>query len=443
MHSIGKTLKELREERGYQLLDVYKKTKIDLSLLSRFENGKRLPTKKQVALLASYYKCDKNKILINLLSDKVLYEIKDEKFQMEALQVAEEIISYGKPQSLFPEFEVKKQVNLESRRYIGNKAKLTEWIIGTISQEAKNVHSVIDVFAGTGSVSKSLFNNFDTVYINDILYSNNIIYKAFFESGKWDLKKLSAILETWNELNPDRVTDNYFSKNYGNKFYEYGTSKIIGFVREDIESMKENLTIKEYNILLATLIYSIDKVANTVGHFDAYIKKPIKQRKLVFNLINPQGFSGAKIFREDANTLVKKLKADVAYIDPPYNSRQYGRFYHLYENLVKWNKPKLFGVALKPEPENKSLYCTVAAKEVFKDLIENLNVKYIAVSYNNTYNSKSGSSENKMKLETIQSILNQKGKTKTFECQHRHFNAGKTEFNDHKELLFITKVNGK
>ena len=30
---------------------------------------------------------------------------------------------------------------------------------------------------------------------------------------------------------------------------------------------------KEYNILLASLIYSMDRVANTVGHYDAYFKK--------------------------------------------------------------------------------------------------------------------------------------------------------------------------
>ena len=112
-------------------------------------------------------------------------------------------------------------------------------------------------------------------------------------------------------------------------------------------------------------------------------------------------------------------------------------------NLIQWNKPALFGVALKPEPENMSVYCTVNAKVAFRDLIENLDVKYIAVSYNNTYNSKSNSSENKIKLETIEEIMNKKGKTKVFECSHRFFNTGKTEFNDHKELLFITKVNGK
>jgi adenine-specific DNA-methyltransferase len=202
------------------------------------------------------------------------------------------------------------------------------------------------------------------------------------------------------------------------------------------------LTDKEYNILLATLIYNIDKIANTVGHFDAYIKKPIKPRKLNLRPIEATtDFTGVKIYREDANQLARKVRADVAYIDPPYNSRQYNRFYHIYETLVKWDSPELFGVALKPAPEDSSVYCTVKAKDAFADLIGNLKVKYLAVSYNNTYNSKSSSSENKIKLEEIENILKGRGKTKIFESSHKYFNTGKTEFDNHKEFLFLTKVN--
>ena len=96
----------------------------------------------------------------------------------------------------------------------------------------------------------------------------------------------------------------------------------------------------------------------------------------------------------DANKLARQIKSDLVYIDPPYNSRQYSRFYHVYENLVKWEKPKLFGVACKPEPNNVSDYCKVKAKDAFLDLVTNLDTKYLAVSYNNTYKSKSKSSEN-------------------------------------------------
>ncbi len=345
-----------------------------------------------------------------------------------------------KDDGLFPDMLVEKTIRLESRRYIGNKSKLTSWIFENIFNETIDCKSFFDVFAGTATITKNALNYFDSVITNDILFSNNVIYKAVFERSQWNKIKIEKLLSYYNTINPEVLEENYFSENFGNKFFDNQNSKLIGYIREDIENRREDLTEKEYNILLATLIYNIDKIANTVGHFDAYIKKSIKYKQLELRLIETYEFKNIEIYREDANKLVKHISADIAYIDPPYNSRQYSRFYHIYETLVKWDRPELFGVALKPRTENNSLYCTVKAKDTFKDLIENLNVKYLAVSYNNTYNSKSHSSENKIKLEEIEEILNKKGKTKIFENSHKFFNTGKTEFDNHKEFLFITTV---
>lgn len=95
---------------------------------------------------------------------------------------------------------------------------------------------------------------------------------------------------------------------------------------------------------------------------------------------------------------------------------------------------------MKPPLENMSEYCSARARDAMQDLVNNLRTKYIVVSYNNTYHSKSSSSENKIRLEEIQEILDSVGKTKVFEHSHQFFNAGKTEFKDHKELLFVTEV---
>lgn len=254
------------------------------------------------------------------------------------------------------------------------------------------------------------------------------------------MDKLYSIIEYYNSIDPKLVKDNYFSDNFGDKFFDYKNSKLIGYIREDIERRKCNLTTKEYAILLASLIYSIDKIANTVGHFDAYIKKKITYHPLSVQLIKPLAPKSVEIYKEDSNMLVEGITADVAYIDPPYNSRQYSRFYHIYENLVEWKKPELFGVAMKPQAQNMSAYCTSRALDAFRDLIKKINVKYIAVSYNNTYTSKSSSSKNKITLEQIKSILEEKGDTVVYDCAYRCFNTGKTEFVDHKELLFITEV---
>ncbi|HED06429.1 MAG TPA: helix-turn-helix domain-containing protein, partial [Ignavibacteria bacterium] len=377
--SIGKILKEIREEQNLMLQNVAKQTDINFTLLSRIETGKRLPTKEQIKKLASFYKYNKTELLKILISDKIFDEVKEydkTDISIEALQLAEEKIKYH--YSLFPDFEIENNIKLESRRFIGNKAKLTEWIMNIIEKETDTAGTFIDIFAGTASVSKVAMKKFNKIIINDILYSNNIIYKAFFKPQNWDKQKLREILSFYNSLNSNKIPENYFSENFGNKFFENNIAKKIGYIREDLEKRKSELNEKEYSILLVSLIYSIDKVANTVGHFDAYIKKPIRRKHFDIKLIETVDFNDIQIYREDANILARKIKGDIAYVDPPYNSRQYSRFYHIYETLVKWDKPKLYGVALKPKPENMSKYCTVKAKDTFKDLVENLDVKYLA-----------------------------------------------------------------
>lgn len=441
MYAVGIILKEIREETGVPLQEVQQNVGIDLTQLSRIENGKRLPTIEQIQRLAQFYNFDDTKLLIQRESDKIVSTLEYPEVAIEALKVAEDKIAYGsKYLSLFQDIIYQKPIALESRRYIGSKAKLSDWIMDLIETETENVQTFTDIFAGTATISARALSKYKKVIVNDFLYANNIIYKAFFGAGNWNKNKVSSIITSYNSLDPEALSENYFSENFGGKFYEHSVSKLIGHIRQDIEDLKYELTEKEYSILLATLIYNIDKLANTVGHFDAYIKKPIKLQPLRMRMIDAKDFENVEIHKEDANLLARNIKSDLVYIDPPYNSRQYCRFYHLYETLIKWDKPKLHGVALKPEPENMSAYCTVKARSRFEDLVRNLNTRYLVVSYNNTYNSKSNSSENKIRLEEIEEILNRCGDTKTFECSHRFFNTGKTEFNDHKELLFITKV---
>jgi len=329
---------------------------------------------------------------------------------------------------------------LHNRRYIGNKQKLIEWIFSILDKECEG-KSFTDIFAGTGVVSAVASKHFDEVILNDFLYSNHAIYKAFFDKGDWNQEKINNIIKNYNNINGEDLGDNYFSTNFGGKFFSKNSAKIIGFVRENIEENKNNLTEREYHMLISSLLYSTDKIANTVGHYDAYFKKEFVEDNFFMRPIDPIEVKSALIFREDANSLAKKIQTDIIYIDPPYNSRQYSRFYHVLETLTKWDKPKLHGVALKPEPENMSDYCRVSAKDRFVELVNDINANYLVVSYNNTYESKSNSSQNKITLREIKNILTKRGKTKIFEKDYRHFNAGNTDFNNHKEYLFVTNTN--
>ena len=330
--------------------------------------------------------------------------------------------------------------NLENRRYIGNKSKLMNWISGLMDEHTQG-DSFFDVFAGTGVVSKAMLPKYRKFIINDFLYSNNIIFKAFFGMQKYDEDKVLNYQRNFQKICTNSMDDNYFVENFGGKFFSEYDARIIGEIRTRIEN-SDDLNERERSILIASLIYSSDKIANTVGHYDAYRKKVDISDRFIFELINPLVVSGKdiKIFRDDANVLVRKVSADVAFVDPPYNSRQYSRFYHVLEGIVKWDKPKLEGVAMKPPVENMSEYSKTNAPMIFDDLIKNLNVRYIVVTYNNTYKPKSSSSKNKITHEEIIKSLNNVGSTQSFERSFQFFNAGKTNLKDHKEFVFITEV---
>lgn len=327
-----------------------------------------------------------------------------------------------------------------NRRYTGSKYKLADWIFEIIDSHCSG-SSFCDIFAGTGIIAKTALNRMSKVVINDFLYSNELIYKAFFMQSQYDKKKIEHYKNSFQSLQVVDLSENYVSTNFGGKFFSHNDAILIGEIRECIEKAND-INDKERSILIASLLYSIDKIANTVGHYDAYIKGHTLKDQFKYDIISPyQTESTISIYREDANNLAKSLECDIVYIDPPYNSRQYSRFYHVLENIASWKKPELYGVALKPKPENMSEYCKATALEAFTALINDLKCKYILVSYNNTYASKSSSSLNKMTLDNIKKVLASKGNLSSFEKSHQFFNAGKTSFLDHKEMLFLVEVN--
>ena len=336
--------------------------------------------------------------------------------------------------------ETKMPYQIWNRRYTGSKYKLANWIFELISNNCEG-NSFCDIFAGTAVMSKQMAEKVDEIYINDFLFSNEVIYHAFFEQKNFDVQKLEKIKKYFNSLDASSLPSNYVSDNFGGKFFSNNDAILIGYIREYLDSAID-LNDKEKDILLASLLYSADKAANTVGHYDAYIKGKNIVDSFYFDLINPYFYDNKKIniSRKDANQLAKEISCDIVYIDPPYNSRQYSRFYHVLENITTWKKPALFGEAMKPEAENMSEYCRNSATRVFEDLIQSLKCKYIVVSYNNTYTSKSSSSKNKITLKNIEEILEKRGSVKIFEKPYQFFNAGKTSLDNHKELIFITKV---
>ncbi len=336
-----------------------------------------------------------------------------------------------------------KKLNISSRRYLGSKYKLLDFINETIEKNCKEFHSIFDVFGGTGVVANYFYEKGKKVYINDMLKSNYCVYRAFLGNERFSEKKIEKIIEEYNSLSKPK--DNYFSKTYKNTYFSENDCRRIGYIREDIEKKSKDKKINEREkyILITSLLYSMDRIANTVGHYDAYRKKQnLKDSFEMFDLdIKQSKDIKNEIYNLDSNQLIKEIQADIAYIDPPYNSRQYGDAYHLLENVAEWKKPKVYGVAKKMDRSNiKSNYCTNKASNAFKDLIEHCNCKYIIVSYNNMGQKGNARSQAKISDTEILEILNKKGKVKVFEKDFNFFTTGKTNIENHKERLFLCEV---
>ena len=96
MKPFGEFIREQRIARGLLLREVAAKLHIDPSLLSRIERGDKRATRVQVVQLAAILRANENEFLVQYLSERVVYELKDEKLALKAMQAAEKKIVYLK-----------------------------------------------------------------------------------------------------------------------------------------------------------------------------------------------------------------------------------------------------------------------------------------------------------------------------------------------------------
>lgn len=334
-----------------------------------------------------------------------------------------------------------KESFINNRRYLGNKHSLSDFIRKTVDENCKGINIVIDLFSGTGAVANTFKDKM--LITNDLLYSNYISNYAWFGYEKYSSKKIIKLIYDYNQVKTKE--NNYMRENFADTFFSADDCSKIGYIREDIEAMYKNkeINFKEYAILITSLLYAMDKIANTVGHYDAYRKNVDFEKKLVLNVLLPEETVNSNniCYNLDANELIKSIKGDLLYLDPPYNSRQYCDAYHLLENVARWEKPEVYGVARKMDRTSlKSDYCMITATKAFEELIERADTKYILLSYNNMSDKGNDRSNAKISDENIMRILSKKGKVTIFESDHKSFSAGKSDIKNNKERLFLCEV---
>lgn len=337
-------------------------------------------------------------------------------------------------------------VGIHQRRYLGSKTKLLAFIEEILKKEKVSYKVFADIFAGTGVVADHFSNHADVI-VNDILESNYQSYIAYF--GEVEIREdyLKRKLDEYNNLDTIKLKENYFSTNFSDTYFDRENSLKIGNIREDIEIIykRGDINERERAYLITSLIYALDRIANTVGHYDAFRKVVIPKKSLILRPLSlSSNKRNSKIYKKDANELVRTIKSDVVYIDPPYNSRQYSDAYHLLENIAEWKKQSVYGVAKKIDRSHlKSRYSLKTAGEAFSDLINKVDAKYILVSYNDMGTNGDARSQSRITDHEIASALERRGKVSVYEKTFRQFTTGKSRKHDLKERIFFCRVSGR
>ncbi len=279
--------------------------------------------------------------------------------------------------------------------YIGSKLKLNNWIFEIINKHIDHPEKMffLDACSGSGSVSKYAIKAGYQVISNDLMkFSSTII------NGSVGLTKTqyNTALEKINKFNSiNQGIDGYFYTNFCDEsspprfYFTAKNARLIDLIRKEID-FTNDLKIRDY--LLYCGLEAISRVSNTAGVQAAFLKKYKDRAKNTFKLVNENITEGSvSVFNRDILSLLKdkefrtKYQEDILYIDPPYNQRQYGPNYHLYETFVRNDNPQTKGLTGLRNWKNES-YSNFCVKknclQFLKSIIDNSTAKLIFISYN-------------------------------------------------------------
>lgn len=320
-----------------------------------------------------------------------------------------------------------------SYRYLGNKTKLADWIVGEIADILPTGASIADPMCGTASVSIALARAGYDVTASDALTfpvvhaRTRLLAKhaPAFES----LDGYRGALAWMRSVEP---MQGYFYKEFGASgspangraprlYFTADNAAHIDGLRAGILQLKTSgsLTELEHNVLLQHLLLSTNKVANISGTY-GYFRKTLSStalRPMVFDPLEFEWTPGEhRVLQGPVEELAPVLRTNAVYLDPPYTKRQYAGNYHVLETLALEDEPVAAGDGgLRPWMNQASDFCyRRSAGAAFRRTLKHLETDHVFISY---------SEDGQVRDHELMAILEEFGKVTVHEQPHARYRS--------------------
>lgn len=273
-------------------------------------------------------------------------------------------------------------------KYLGSKRVLIPYIVACLSSLPK-VATVADLFSGTARVGQALKREGYVLHSNDLNTYAYVLAQCYVEADAGELQDEANRLIAY--LNGINGKAGFFTENYciKSRFFQPHNGERIDAIRDEIERLKLDALLK--SICLTSLMEAADRVDSTTGVQMAYLKswaaRSFNNLELRVPALTDRGNNQpSTASNREALELAASLDVDCVYLDPPYNQHSYLGNYHLWETLVEWDRPALYGVAMKRIDcrERKSVFNRKRlAQQAFSDLVADIKSPNLVVSFNN------------------------------------------------------------